>query len=480
MSGIWQRRTPAQILSVVLAVGLLACSTPRPIVRAGDDVLIPLSEIPDPGVIHISPEEFERAMQANIKAILATYGRGQAGSPVARQDQDGRDEALVRCLAECPDEAAFTAALARAGQVDPGQLEVAFADLRREAMRARLASWRPAGPLEQEYAAWCVQRGEPGDCLGLGQMDEMGRKRVALSVAFSAVWAGAVHGMKETVNPRTVELILLAGMLTYLAMIVVPEPITKAAAAALTIVLVSYLGIGTVWRIISEYKALSQATKEATEFSQIRKAGERFGFAMGDTSARVFVMLVSVAIGQTAGLVGKATGFLNKVPTLPGYGMAVAGAPSRAGIPLSMAAELESVMIADGALTVAVAPAAVVAVARSPTTSSLRFNFGFRSYSSFRYWHGPAGPGKEWHHIVEQTEANVAKFGAERVHNKSNVVALDKAIHDKITALYSSKAERWTSSTTLTVRQWLSTQSFEAQRQFGERILSIVQAGATP
>jgi hypothetical protein len=36
---------------------------------------------------------------------------------------------------------------------------------------------------------------------------------------------------------------------------------------------------------------------------------------------------------------------------------------------------------------------------------------GFRSHRAFTRAMGPAGPGKQWHHIVEQTPGNVTRFG---------------------------------------------------------------------
>jgi hypothetical protein len=88
---------------------------------------------------------------------------------------------------------------------------------------------------------------------------------------------------------------------------------------------------------------------------------------------------------------------------------------------------------------------------------------------------GPAGPGKNWHHIVEQTKGNVAKFGPETLHNTQNVVRLDTAVHRKISAFYSSKPA-FTGGKT--VRQWLSQQSFEEQMQFG--IETLGRFGGAP
>ena len=58
------------------------------------------------------------------------------------------------------------------------------------------------------------------------------------------------------------------------------------------------------------------------------------------------------------------------------------------------------------------------------------------------------------------------RFTPERIHSTENEVALDKSVHDKIGPFYSSKAFKYTGTRALTVRAWLSTQSYEAQRAF--------------
>jgi hypothetical protein len=80
-----------------------------------------------------------------------------------------------------------------------------------------------------------------------------------------------------------------------------------------------------------------------------------------------------------------------------------------------------------------------------------------------------------WHHIVEQTPANLARFGPQSIHNTENLVRLDAALHGRISAYYSS-IQPFTGGQT--VRQWLSTQSFEAQETFGQQVLK--QFGVEP
>ncbi|HEX8819865.1 MAG TPA: hypothetical protein VF794_08085, partial [Archangium sp.] len=72
---------------------------------------------------------------------------------------------------------------------------------------------------------------------------------------------------------------------------------------------------------------------------------------------------------------------------------------------------------------------------------------------------------------------NVKRFGPQALHNTENITPLDKGIHTRLSALYSSIQRDITGSATLTVRQWLSTQSYEAQREFGLLALERVTKG---
>lgn len=82
--------------------------------------------------------------------------------------------------------------------------------------------------------------------------------------------------------------------------------------------------------------------------------------------------------------------------------------------------------------------------------------------------YGRAGDGMEWHHIVEQRDANIKQFGPEKIHNIDNMIALPADVHRKISGFYSSKKD-FTHG--LTVRQWLNGQSYAAQYEFGLSVL---------
>ena len=92
----------------------------------------------------------------------------------------------------------------------------------------------------------------------------------------------------------------------------------------------------------------------------------------------------------------------------------------------------------------------------------------FRSFGAFKWASGPAGPGRQWHHIVGQTAGNVERFGAEAIHSGDNLVNLDRATHARMSGYFNSK-QSFTGGKT--VRDWLSGQSFQAQRDFGVKVM---------
>jgi hypothetical protein len=105
---------------------------------------------------------------------------------------------------------------------------------------------------------------------------------------------------------------------------------------------------------------------------------------------------------------------------------------------------------------------------------------GFTSFSRLKSFLGGAGRGYAWHHLVEQTPANVARFGPRMIHNMHNVVKVAHgkgSVHARISGLYSSINDSITGSKTLTVRQWLASQSFEEQMAFGLKALDNISKG---
>ncbi|MFP2903218.1 hypothetical protein ACLEQD_44175, partial [Corallococcus sp. 4LFB] len=186
---------------------------------------------------------------------------------------------------------------------------------------------------------------------------------------------------------------------------------------------------------------------------------------------RVLVLAVTVAVSY--GMTGGASLLAARLSTLPNFPGGAAGA-SRIGVHVTSLEQVRAVSVSGGVITLALPSTAVaMAVKGRGTTPASAPSGGARSWGSFsalKRARGPAGQGKQWHHIVEQTDGNVQRFGPQALHNTENVIALDEAIHQQISRYYSSK-DPFTTGGQTSVRQWLSGQSFQAQRDFGRMIL---------
>jgi hypothetical protein len=94
---------------------------------------------------------------------------------------------------------------------------------------------------------------------------------------------------------------------------------------------------------------------------------------------------------------------------------------------------------------------------------------GFNTFNNVKKVLGSAGEGKQWHHIVEQSQIQKSGFDATKIHNTNNLIAVDKATHAKISGYYNTSTFQFTNG--LKVRDWLAGQSFEKQYEFGLKIL---------
>jgi hypothetical protein len=160
-------------------------------------------------------------------------------------------------------------------------------------------------------------------------------------------------------NPQAVLSAALWTVTIYLVLWTVPEPVSKGLAAIMTATAVVYLGVDTFWTLIEGFKRLVDAADRATTFEELREAGERYGKVLGKNAARAFLLLATVAVGNTA------AGFASKVPTLPGSAQAAAQAGAQAGLRLSDVGEVAAVGMSGDALTVALTPGALAMTARA-------------------------------------------------------------------------------------------------------------------
>lgn len=223
-------------------------------------------------------------------------------------------------------------------------------------LRGTLKDEEAGFALTRAYLRWCERKDTPGDCLrllvGAARLDEESRRTLALSIALDSVWSETAESLDAMTDPGAVQAAIVTSMAVYLTLWLLPEPVSKGVAAVLTASLIAWLGIDTVWGLISGWVRLTDEVKYATTFDEVTAAGERYGEVMGANAARMFVMLATAAMGSTAGLAMKA-------PTLPGYAQAAQVAARQGGFQLSSVAQVGAVAISEGVLTLALAPGAL-------------------------------------------------------------------------------------------------------------------------
>lgn len=88
----------------------------------------------------------------------------------------------------------------------------------------------------------------------------------------------------------------------------------------------------------------------------------------------------------------------------------------------------------------------------------------YDSFNAFKKANPVKTLGNQWHHIVEQNQIQKSGFSVQQINNTNNLIELTSEQHAKVSGFYSSKLD-FTGG--LTVRNWLSEQSFETQYQFG-------------
>jgi hypothetical protein len=362
------------------------------------------------------------------------------------------------------------------------KLALASAPLSGEAWQSDLA---------QSYGRFCERRGTPGDCLTLfddgPRLQANDKRSIALALAVGPALEGVNAEVRAMLNPTRVLATLSFTITAYMALLLAPEPVTKGVVLAFSVLMWGYLG----WEFFDLLRAYAQLYKDAPQassFEELREVGDRFGKVIGPNSVRILVMVATAAIGETAAL-------MSKGPKLPGFGQASRRVEANTGFRLMDAAtgaERFIVSVNEGTIRVVLPVNAVSMTARNGgggrsalkpeenTKGGRLLAGGHRAFSSFRAFKrqmGKAGEGQEWHHLVEKHKFNIKRFGAEAIHNTENVISLEKGLHSRVSAFYSSKNFDVTSSYSLTVREWIRTQSYEAQRSFGLLVIKRIRSG---
>jgi hypothetical protein len=214
--------------------------------------------------------------------------------------------------------------------------------------------------LRDTYLLWCTRAWGGGDCLRLFDdgpyLRTDDRRTLALALAFGSVLEETKAALGRELSPQVLMASCMWTLGTYLALWLVPEPTTKLLAAGLSVVLVAWLGVDTLWGLMDGWATLATRAHGASTFAELREAGEGFGRVLGTDAARAMILAVGALTGRTLGEVAA------RVRTLPGYGLASAQWQAQGGA--AVLGRLEVMAAQEGALARAVV--AVETVAATP------------------------------------------------------------------------------------------------------------------
>ncbi|WP_245767850.1 restriction endonuclease fold toxin 5 domain-containing protein [Stigmatella erecta] len=217
--------------------------------------------------------------------------------------------------------------------------------------------------LKRQYLQWCERTWGGGDCLRL-LVDKPflagdAKYALAMAIAQSKVLGAMKEELARMVSPQAVVATVVGGLTMYAILLSLPEPVSKGVAALLTLGAMAYLGWDTVWKLMDGWLVLMKEVDQATTFDSLYASGEKFGDTMGEKAARAFVMLATVAMGNTA------SGMATTLPKLPGAGQAAAVAETQLNIRFTAPAlaQVESVAISAEGVTIALASNAVAMAA---------------------------------------------------------------------------------------------------------------------
>jgi len=217
--------------------------------------------------------------------------------------------------------------------------------------------------LKGRYLQWCTGQGG-GDCLCLlddgPYLGPDDRRAFALALAFGSVLDETRQALtRELLDVRALISMVVWTVVLYCMLWLVPEPTTKLVAAGLTVVLVGYLGLSTLYDLMDEWALLADTAYHATTYEELQAASARFGQVLGESAARAMILAVASLTGHTLGQVAA------RVKSLPSFNLAQAQWKAQGGASaLSPELAAETALAREPALARAVA--AVDTVVTSP------------------------------------------------------------------------------------------------------------------
>jgi hypothetical protein len=329
------------VICLVLALEVTGCSTTRTVrlaTGAGASIVHTPFEEDGAEPVELGDDEFEEAMTELARDVR----------PFANPLREARQ------LFGVPERGGVYLYQHRGPRLIP-QEEVNDSD------GSRLLQAYADDELTRAYGRWCERKSQPGDCLRLLAEGPLlasdGKYSLAMAIAMDSVWEETAEALKDLADPQALLATVSASLSLYLLLWSLPEPVSKGLAALLTASAIAYLGVDMVWTLLDGWISLVREVDRATTFEQLRTAGEAYGEVLGENAARIFVMLATAAIGNTAGLTAKSL-------RLPGSAQAALAVETQAGYQYMALGSVQSVAMTAEGFTVALAPNALAMTAR--------------------------------------------------------------------------------------------------------------------
>jgi hypothetical protein len=201
-----------------------------------------------------------------------------------------------------------------------------------------------AAEVARRYREWCQRDYQGEDFLGLfSDGPELTREDVrmlGLALALRPVLNETREALKDMVSPQAIIGMVVSAVCVYLALWLLPEPVTKFLAAGVTLAMLAWLPVDTFWTLMDGWARFVREVDRATTYEQVEEASERFSELMGENTARVLVLLITTALG------GGGAKFASKLRELPGFMRASARVEAQ-GVRLAAAGEVEMAAAAE-------------------------------------------------------------------------------------------------------------------------------------
>ncbi len=197
------------------------------------------------------------------------------------------------------------------------------------------------------------------DVVGLSEWDKLG---VAMGLSLDPMRESISRAVKDTLAPQLFYSVIATGLVSWAVLAANPEPVFTKAAAIISALLLSYLGVETFLELVDASREMKRATDKATTLQELEVAGEHFAERVGPELARVFVLAATIVVSY--GMSGGTAWLASRLSMLPRFPEAAVLGASQIGIHLANVGQVRAVAVVGNIVTISLPATAVAVVAQ--------------------------------------------------------------------------------------------------------------------